>query len=56
MPISIQPDDPAHLGVTISISVAALHDSRRDLNDLLVAADHAFYQAQKQDATWCALA
>jgi diguanylate cyclase (GGDEF)-like protein len=47
VPISGQPDGPSQLGVTISIGVATLHDSRRDLNDLLVAADHALYQAKE---------
>jgi diguanylate cyclase (GGDEF)-like protein len=34
------------LQVTISIGVAALESSRRDLDDLLAAADHALYEAK----------
>jgi diguanylate cyclase (GGDEF)-like protein len=34
------------LQVTISIGVAALGSSRRDLDDLLAAADHALYEAK----------
>ena len=34
------------LQVTISIGVAALESSRRDLEDLLAAADHALYEAK----------
>lgn len=37
----------ARLRVTISIGVAALGSSRRDLDELLAAADHALYQAKK---------
>ena len=33
--------------VTISIGVAALGSSRRDLDELLAAADHALYQAKE---------
>ncbi|MGI8451605.1 MAG: GGDEF domain-containing protein [Streptosporangiaceae bacterium] len=33
--------------VTISIGVAVLGSSRRDLEELLAAADHAFYQAKE---------
>jgi diguanylate cyclase (GGDEF)-like protein len=35
------------LQVTISIGVAALGSSRRDLDELLAAADHALYQAKE---------
>jgi diguanylate cyclase (GGDEF)-like protein len=35
------------LRVTVSIGVAALEDERRDLNDLLAAADSALYQAKQ---------
>jgi diguanylate cyclase (GGDEF)-like protein len=37
----------APLQVTISIGVAALGSSRRDLDELLAAADHALYQAKE---------
>ncbi len=37
----------ARLQVTISIGVAALGSSRRDLDELLAAADHALYQAKE---------
>lgn len=37
----------ARLRVTISIGVAALGSSRRDLDELLAAADHALYQAKE---------
>jgi diguanylate cyclase (GGDEF)-like protein len=37
----------APLRVTISIGVAALGSSRRDLDELLAAADHALYQAKE---------
>ena len=39
--------DDAALRVTISIGVAALGSSRRDLDELLAAADHALYQAKE---------
>jgi diguanylate cyclase (GGDEF)-like protein len=37
----------APLQVTVSIGVAALGSSRRDLDELLAAADHALYQAKE---------
>jgi diguanylate cyclase (GGDEF)-like protein len=40
-------DGNAPLRVTISIGVAALGGSRRDLDELLAAADHALYEAKK---------
>ena len=45
-PVSGGPGADAPLRVTISIGVAALGSSRRDLDDLLAAADHALYQAK----------
>ncbi len=41
------PSDGSPLRVTISIGVAALGSSRRDLDELLAAADHALYQAKE---------
>jgi len=38
--------DGSPLRVTISIGVAALGSTRRDLDELLAAADHALYQAK----------
>jgi diguanylate cyclase (GGDEF)-like protein len=35
------------LRLTVSIGIAALNGSRRDLDDLLAAADHALYQAKE---------
>jgi diguanylate cyclase (GGDEF)-like protein len=35
------------LRVTISVGVAALESSRRDLDDLIAAADHALYEAKR---------
>ena len=35
------------LQVTISIGVAAMESARRDLEDLLAAADHALYEAKQ---------
>ena len=44
-------DDSNHnafpLRITVSIGVACLGDSRRDLNDLIAAADNALYQAKQ---------
>jgi diguanylate cyclase (GGDEF)-like protein len=46
VPVNGEAEDPTRIHVTISIGVAALHTSRRDLDELLVAADHALYQAK----------
>jgi len=40
------PVSPVPSGVTVSIGVAASGGSRRDLTDLLAAADRAMYQAK----------
>jgi diguanylate cyclase (GGDEF)-like protein len=46
VPVNGGAEDPTRIHVTVSIGVAALHTSRRDLDELLVAADHALYQAK----------
>jgi diguanylate cyclase (GGDEF)-like protein len=45
MPIGRQGDAP--LQVTVSIGIAALDSSCRDLDELLAAADHALYEAKE---------
>ena len=39
--------ESAALRVTVSIGVAVLEESRRDLNELLAAADSALYEAKQ---------
>jgi diguanylate cyclase (GGDEF)-like protein len=46
VPVTGGTEDPARINVTVSIGVAALHTSRRDLDELLAGADHALYQAK----------
>lgn len=46
VPVNGEAGDPARVQVTVSIGVATLHTSRRDLDDLLAAADLALYQAK----------
>jgi diguanylate cyclase (GGDEF)-like protein len=46
-PVSDETSRDAPLRVTVSIGVAALEASRRDLDELLAAADHALYEAKK---------
>jgi diguanylate cyclase (GGDEF)-like protein len=46
-PVSGATSGDPPLQVTISIGVAALGSSRRDLDELLAAADHALYQAKE---------
>ena len=44
--LSITPAGTSAIHVTLSIGVATVHTSRRDLDDLLAAADTALYAAK----------
>jgi diguanylate cyclase (GGDEF)-like protein len=46
VPVEGEADEGARIAVTVSIGVATLHTSRRDLDELLAAADLALYQAK----------
>jgi diguanylate cyclase (GGDEF)-like protein len=46
VPVEGEADEGTRIHVTVSIGVATLHTSRRDLDELLAAADLALYQAK----------